>query len=59
MGPFGGGGRFVFTPFTLSKDEEAIVYEALDAFDRRIRDEKEADALHRLTRPMPKARQAK
>jgi hypothetical protein len=46
---YGGSSSFLGTPFTLSKDEEKIVCEALDAFNRRKKDEAEAAALHRLT----------
>ena len=46
---YGGSSSFLGTPFTLNKDEEKIVCEALDAFNRRKKDEAEAAALHRLT----------
>jgi hypothetical protein len=51
LGLYGGGGRFVSTPFTLTKAEEEIVFEALDAFNARLKNEAEAEALHRLTAP--------
>ena len=41
-------GDSISTPFTLSKAEEKIVKEAMRAFDKRERDEREAAALARL-----------
>jgi hypothetical protein len=47
----GGFGTFssgIKTPFTLNKDEEKVVRDALTAFDNRLREEAEQAALRRL-----------
>jgi hypothetical protein len=51
LGLYGGGGRFVSTPFTLTKAEEEIVFEALDAFNARLKTRRRPRRCTVLPRP--------
>ena len=50
-GGYGYFGSGITTPFTLSDAEQKIVKAAIQAFNRRLKDEDEAKALSRLTAP--------